>query len=995
MTIRKMAASAALAACLLLAGGCAVQPDPTLEPLKVSDGSDIIPFGSVSALPTATPTPQPQATPSPTPDTWTNSDQSTWEEWSGGELPTPTPRKAATAAPDQKTWDTSTTDYNAGYPVLRLGSVGTDVQDLQIRLTELRYFTGAADGRFGTDTQQALMDFQTRNGLTADGIAGRETQDLLYTSLAQPKVVSAETQQEEYILLKEGTSGLEVRKLQGRLAELGYYAGGVDGVYGRTTTEAVKAFQRANYLSADGQAGVQTQKKLYSTTAVYSKTPVTTANPDQPRALTVGMTGNDVYALQERLIELRYLSGVADGVFGEETRQALIAYQKNNNLTADGEAGLATLKKLAGSSKAATKNTPTKAPVRTIAMREGDTGDDVYSLQARLFELGYYEGRIDGRYSAETTAAVIRFQEDNGLTADGMAGKGTLARMETAEKARKETDKADTETSGQTGTFETLRRGSKGDGVLVMQQYLHDFGYLSGEPDGQFGAATERAVKLFQEANGMTADGIAGTGTLSLLLSGQGRTYGESFGKGAKGATPVPAAATPVPTAVPNTSVILQWESEGTDVMQYQSRLAELGYLQSKYVTGKFNQPTVNATKAFQKMNGLKVDGAAGPESLKLVYSDNALDASGVRVKDRIGKALDTEVSSAFTAGMADGQIREAQQKLASLGYLSSSFVSGILDTETEKALRTFQQANGLSGNGSMDENTLSTLYSGSAMSAQVQTASSENVRREREEYRLNGAYQTNLAGGGFLCSDADALYFACREQQGALCRQEKGSSQVRVLSQDIPRELHITNGRLYYVASDEGEDCVIRLDTRNGHRDVIYRGGILSRFCLHDGTMYVLDASGTLKERDFGGNESELMTGVQDFSMDVPANRCIAVTGEGVVALELRTGKQETLYAGRVRQALQMGDYLLALSAGEVLRISGMQAVPIRRDGANRIGVSGDRILELTEDGVIAFDINGEHANQVQSGHFDTFCIADGMLYLGDAAGYTLTCPL
>jgi hypothetical protein len=56
---------------------------------------------------------------------------------------------------------------------------------------------------------------------------------------------------------------------------------------------------------------------------------------------------------------------------------------------------------------------------------------------------------------------------------------------------------------------------------------------------------------------------------------------------------------------------------------------------------------------------------------------------------------------------------------------------------------------------------------------------------------------------------------------------------------------------------------------------------------------------------------------------------------------------------------------------------------------------VSGDRILELTDDGVISFDINGEHASQIQSGHFETFCIADGTLYLGDAAGYTLTCSL
>ena len=116
----------------------------------------------------------------------------------------------------------------------------------------------------------------------------------------------------------------------------------------------MKAFQRANGLSGDGQAGTQTQTKLYSANAKYATSPVTTANPDQTRTLSVGMTGNDVYALQERLIELNYLSGVADGVFGTETQNALIAFQNRNGLTADGTAGASTLKKLSGSCKAAT-----------------------------------------------------------------------------------------------------------------------------------------------------------------------------------------------------------------------------------------------------------------------------------------------------------------------------------------------------------------------------------------------------------------------------------------------------------------------------------------------------------------------------------------------------------------------------------------------------------------------------------------------------------------
>ena len=419
--IKKMALAAMLAGMLGGLTGCFIQPDPTLDPLQISDGT--VPFGTVQALPTNTPTPVPQNTPTPTPDTWQSSDQSTWEDWSGGSLPTTTPKTAATVAPGAQSWQTSTQDYNAGYPVLRVGSTGSDVSDLQARLTELGYYTGTIDGKYSTGTQSAVTEFQSRNGLTADGIAGRATQDKLYSASAQPKTVSASAVDSGYTLLKEGASGLEVRKLQGRLAELGYYAGGVDGIYGSTTTSAVKAFQRANGLSGDGQAGSQTQTKLYSASAKYAASPVATANPDQTRTLTVGMTGNDVYALQERLIELNYLSGVADGVFGAETQNALTAFQSRNGLTADGTAGASTLKKLNGSCKPAAA---TAEPSGNGTMREGDTGEDVYTLQARLFELGYYNGRIDGRYSSETTAAVKAFQKANGLSADGNAGQGTL-----------------------------------------------------------------------------------------------------------------------------------------------------------------------------------------------------------------------------------------------------------------------------------------------------------------------------------------------------------------------------------------------------------------------------------------------------------------------------------------------------------------------------------------------------------------------------------------
>lgn len=357
--------------------------------------------------------------------------------------------------------------------------------------------------------------------------------------------------------------------------------------------------------------------------------------------------------MQERLIELRYLNGVADGVFGTETQAALIAFQQNNGLTADGVAGVSTLNKLNGSCRAATGVSATAKPSGTVVLREGDSGENVYNLQARLFELGYYSGRIDGRFTSETTQAVKAFQQANGLTADGIAGSGTQNKLNSGNAVVSQSGTvAETEentgSGSSTGTLSTLRYGDRSDEVRVLQQYLSDLGYLSTSPDGQFGSGTERAVKLFQEANGLTADGIAGMGTLSILYGGDAVEYANTLAGRLRQYRH--ACADP---GSPNMDIVIQWESEGEDVRQYQERLVELGYLESRNVTGKFNQPTVDATKAFQTMNDLKVDGAAGPESLKRIYSDDALNADGVRIGDMQGSTSVTMVADVLSAGMS------------------------------------------------------------------------------------------------------------------------------------------------------------------------------------------------------------------------------------------------------------------------------------------------------------------------------------------------------
>ena len=69
--------------------------------------------------------------------------------------------------------------------LLRVGSIGPEVMDLQTRLKELGYYNGSVDGQFYDGTRAAVIAFQQRHGLAADGMAGSLTLQLLFSDQAQ------------------------------------------------------------------------------------------------------------------------------------------------------------------------------------------------------------------------------------------------------------------------------------------------------------------------------------------------------------------------------------------------------------------------------------------------------------------------------------------------------------------------------------------------------------------------------------------------------------------------------------------------------------------------------------------------------------------------------------------------------------------------------------------------------------------------------------------
>ena len=143
--------------------------------------------------------------------------------------------------------------------------------------------------------------------------------------------------------LRPGDRGAAVADVRAALRSLGLLqpAGADDGepVYDQATELAVRHFQQVRGLTVDGQVGEETYRALSEARWSLGDR-LLHHDPERP------MRGDDVTNLQERLLELGYDAGRADGILGPETEAGLRAFQRDYGLTADGQCGPATLRAL-------------------------------------------------------------------------------------------------------------------------------------------------------------------------------------------------------------------------------------------------------------------------------------------------------------------------------------------------------------------------------------------------------------------------------------------------------------------------------------------------------------------------------------------------------------------------------------------------------------------------------------------------------------------------
>jgi peptidoglycan hydrolase-like protein with peptidoglycan-binding domain len=331
---------------------------------------------------------------------------------------------------------------------LTLGAKGQAVVELQQALMAAGVFVpGGADGVYGQATKTAVSNYQRWNGLPVTGEVDATTSSRLKlgsgaTPGSTPAVtpVPAASSNSSLSGMTIGARGENVKVLQRALIAAGITVrGGADGVFGAMTASALTSYQQAKGLAATGvldEASIASLALAPAATPAPEPTPAPTPTPAASSAyvgLKVGSTGDLVKGLQRALMNTGLvLRGGADGVFGNATGGALIAFQKTNGLPQTGLVGEqeATLLGLGGSTPAATPQgvtSPTGFPVY------GERGARVTSLQNSLIAAGIsFAGGADGVFGAATAGAIMEFQRRSGITPTGKLDETTASRLGSA-----------------------------------------------------------------------------------------------------------------------------------------------------------------------------------------------------------------------------------------------------------------------------------------------------------------------------------------------------------------------------------------------------------------------------------------------------------------------------------------------------------------------------------------------------------------------------------
>jgi peptidoglycan hydrolase-like protein with peptidoglycan-binding domain len=208
----------------------------------------------------------------------------------------------------------------------KIGSNNSQVANSQRCLRKLGYFNGPVTGKFANLTKNAVINFQQAKRLPAVGFIGPSTQRALQRA-CQGRNPSRNVARSSNLTTQE------VRELQQRLKQLGYFKRNPTGKTGPITREAIAKFQQDRRLPVNGVANREILAAVRRASTVTARFPT-----QQPTInyLSLGERGENVRLVQERLVQLGFSNINPDGYFSDETRQSVIAFQQYSRLNPTG-----------------------------------------------------------------------------------------------------------------------------------------------------------------------------------------------------------------------------------------------------------------------------------------------------------------------------------------------------------------------------------------------------------------------------------------------------------------------------------------------------------------------------------------------------------------------------------------------------------------------------------------------------------------------------------
>ena len=539
-----------------------------------------------------------------------------------------------------------------------VGMSGRAVEKLQAALSALKLYDGPIDGKYSEAVAEAVRYLQGVEFLMVNGEADQVLQE---AALAQAGALAERFGAGgDYQLL-----ALEEDTLMARVAN-------TDALWMRsapsTAADTINRLEKGTQLLVLAQEGDWTHVRL-GQQAGYCMSIYLDVFTGKATTLHYGQgffpDGDLLKRVQQHMIDLGYMEGVATGVYDRETIEAVKAFQQAIGQYPDGLPGEETL------ARAEADDAPTGT---RVALSLGDSGRPVEDLQKALAALRLYDGETDGVYDADVAQAVSRFEGYYGYAQDGIAepdilkdvraradvlaqrfGEGDYALIVVEQRSRIATVTADSlwlrkEPSINAGTLDKLLKGEQlaavadlglwtqvtADGqdgyvmsefiaieehvehelfydigliadadVKALQEAMIALGYLAGEASGVYDTATIAAVKAFETALGDEyADGMANQGVLDAAL--------------AEGA--------PV-----NTGMTLTPGSSATRAVKaLQESLRALGFYTGE-LDGNFTEDLGRAIWMYQRVNTGSADGIADKET------QEAIHAAAQAVRDEYG----------------------------------------------------------------------------------------------------------------------------------------------------------------------------------------------------------------------------------------------------------------------------------------------------------------------------------------------------------------------